>query len=73
MVEHIYAERLAAEVIEDNGPDGNFFEEGLESEVGLGYVAVFITGDGQNGAMVYGDPGELSRSFATLAEELALM
>lgn len=73
MVEHIYAEMLEATVIEDNGPDGNFYEEGLESEAGLGYVAVFISGDGQNGAMVYGDPGKLSRSFSTLAETLAKM
>lgn len=73
MVEHIYVEMLKAEIIEDNGPDGNFYEEGLEEAEGEGYAAVFITGDGQNGALVYGDPGELSRTFATIAEKLAKM
>lgn len=71
MVEHIRAGMLKAEVIEDNWPDGSFYDKGLEDVAGLGYVAVFITGDGQNGAMVYGDPGELSRSFASIAEKLA--
>lgn len=73
MVESIYVKDLAAEVIEDNWPDGNFYDVGLEDVSGYDYVAVSITGDGQNGAMVYGDPGELSRSFANLAEKLAKM